>query len=206
MELVMPAAKPPATTSVNKPEVGKSARAGQDVNTPAVKARKKPGPAKGTPSKKKRVFPEPVLMDVPRRIYELAAVGATLEQIATVLRIPQTTFRDRMRVEPELSDAYKNGRADTIAFVSGKLMENIRAGNPASIFFFLKCQANWRETNNLNLLNGDALKAYTKVSDETRENILPALTDEELDQLQVIVDAAEKRMKEMGAVPEGKAN
>jgi hypothetical protein len=41
------------------------------------------------------------------------------------------------------------------SFVAGKLFELIRKGHPASIFFWLKTRARWRETNNLALQNPD---------------------------------------------------
>lgn len=48
-------------------------------------------------------------------------------------------------------DELEVGKAKTITYVAGKLMGNIQKNKEASIFFFLKTQAGWREKMELDV-------------------------------------------------------
>lgn len=75
------------------------------------------------------------------QVTTLRANGLTVKQIATALEISVTTLEKYFK--PELAKAYDK----TYAYVVGKLMQNIRKGDRASIFFWLKTRAHWTETH-----------------------------------------------------------
>ena len=76
---------------------------------------------------------------------KLAGQGMTQAQIADAMGISISTLMDKKHEYPEFSDAIKRGKAKGIAHVTNKLMAKISGMDTASILFYLKCQANWRE-------------------------------------------------------------
>lgn len=87
-----------------------------------------------------RVFSEDEIKQV-----GLLAARLTKGQIADKLGISENTFREIEKRQPEVSEAYKKGKAEQIDEVVGHLLEQCRKGNITGIIFFLKTQANWRE-------------------------------------------------------------
>ena len=75
----------------------------------------------------------------------LAAV-LNIEQIADYFGISITTFSEIKKRQPEVSDAYKKGRAKSIQDIGGSLLANARDGNVTAQIFYLKTQAGWSET------------------------------------------------------------
>ena len=75
----------------------------------------------------------------------LAAVLST-EQIADYLGIGRRTFWDMMARDDEIAARYKKGKARAIGAIAQGLISKARGGDTASMIFFLKTQAGWRET------------------------------------------------------------
>ncbi|WP_377762115.1 hypothetical protein [Paracoccus angustae] len=73
-----------------------------------------------------------------------------------------------------------------IAEVGEKLLDKIRKGDTASIFFFLKTQAGWRETNKLEVSGADGGPVQTldvsKLSDAALAEML-AVADAQKEEL-----------------------
>ena len=86
-----------------------------------------------------------------KQLIELEALASVLtqEQIADRFGICRTTFNQMRKRDPEIDAHYKRGKAFAIEEVAGSLMAKIRDGDTASIIFFLKTQAGWRETTRL---------------------------------------------------------
>jgi hypothetical protein len=81
------------------------------------------------------------------RQYEaMASLGLTMQQIALVLGVSERTIAGYNERFQEMRDAYDRGRANRAADVAKKLSDLINKGDKASIFFYLKCQCGWRET------------------------------------------------------------
>jgi hypothetical protein len=81
-----------------------------------------------------------------KTVESLASQGMTNAQIADALGIAGGTLYEKINEYPEFYDAIKRGRAKGIAMVTSKLMQKIQAMDTASIFFYLKCQAGWKDT------------------------------------------------------------
>ena len=81
------------------------------------------------------------------QVIELKALAAVLSkrQLADYFCISETTLREIEARQPEVSDAYKNGRARAIASVGGNLISQAKAGNTSAAIFYLKTQAGWKE-------------------------------------------------------------
>jgi len=80
------------------------------------------------------------------KVYELSS-RLTKTQIADYFKISFSTLREVEKRQPEVTEAYKTGKAEQIHEVVGHLLEQCRKGNIAGIIFYLKTQANWREEN-----------------------------------------------------------
>lgn len=89
----------------------------------------------------------------PKQIEEVGELSKslTIEQIADYMGIGETTFYQIQKRQPEVSIAYKKGKQRAIKWVISKLMEKIELGDTASILFFLKTQAGWREKQQLDI-------------------------------------------------------
>lgn len=74
-----------------------------------------------------------------KEIEKLAGYGLTHDQIAIFKGCSRDTLTKHCSIELE------RGKVKAIAEVTGYLFGNIKAGDQASIFFYLKTQAGWRE-------------------------------------------------------------
>lgn len=88
-----------------------------------------------------------------KEVEVLSGRGLTQKQISDYLGISKSCFAYKMNQNEELRKAYLKGRAKTISYVSGKLIEQINAGNTLAAIFYLKTQAGWKppqdeESNN----------------------------------------------------------
>lgn len=79
---------------------------------------------------------------------EMLAQYLTLEQIADHLGICRKTLLNKRKEHPEIEASYRKGKAKAIETTAQSLMSNIAAGKEASIIFFLKTQAGWKEAGN----------------------------------------------------------
>jgi DNA-binding XRE family transcriptional regulator len=88
--------------------------------------------------------------DAQRKLVQLhATVGTTQEMIARVIGIDEKTLRLHYRDELDLSTALAN------ATIGGALFNKAKGGDTASMTFWLKTRARWRETADVNLISED---------------------------------------------------
>lgn len=90
----------------------------------------------------------PVIEFTPEQITQLEALAAVLTkgQIADYFSISETTLRAIEERQPEVSDAYKKGRAKQYASMGSNLIQLAKSGNVAANIFYLKTQAGWKES------------------------------------------------------------
>jgi len=84
-----------------------------------------------------------------KQVEAMASYGVPQGEISTVLGITPKTLRKHYRKELDTAATKAN------AMVAGKLYKNCMDGKEASIFFWLKTKAKWRETNHLDLTSGN---------------------------------------------------
>lgn len=79
---------------------------------------------------------------------QVEALAAVLSkgQMADYFGISETTLREIENRQPEVSDAYKRGKAKAIGNVAKNLISQAQAGNISAAIFYLKTQAGWKET------------------------------------------------------------
>lgn len=79
----------------------------------------------------------------------LSGRGLTRKQVADYFGISERHLYAKMNEYPDLKAALTQGKAKTISFVSGKLIEQIKMGDVRAMIFYLKTQAGWRDVNAL---------------------------------------------------------
>lgn len=79
------------------------------------------------------------------RVEALAGRGLNQRQICDALGISEDTFTRRKKDSADFAESFKKGKAQSIAYVAGKLQKKIEDGDLAAIIFWLKCQAGWSE-------------------------------------------------------------
>ena len=93
--------------------------------------------------------------DQVEQVGKLASV-LKLEDIADFLGISDDTLRRRMHEDPNILRAYKSGKQRAVAGVATSLLQQAREGNTTAMIFYLKTQAGWRETQNIDAtIRGD---------------------------------------------------
>jgi len=87
----------------------------------------------------------------PEQVREVETLAALLnqDQIADYFGIVRNTFRAICERDPEVFARYKKGKAKAIAHVANGLLQKARNGDTVSSIFYLKTQAGWRETSNI---------------------------------------------------------
>ena len=86
-----------------------------------------------------------------RHEVETLAAVLTAAQLADYLGIGRTTFFSMMVRDDDIAERYKRGKARAIGAIGQSLITKARAGDTASMIFFLKTQAGWRETAQVEL-------------------------------------------------------
>lgn len=123
---------------------------------------------------KKNGRPRRVLTEEERKDIVKMAPYVTQEQLADFLKINCNTLKRIFDEDELLFKEYKKAKVVKIGKAAGKLWELIEQNDRASIFFYLKTQAGWKETDRREMVGEDGGPILTKnVSD---------LTDEELKQ------------------------
>jgi IS30 family transposase len=89
------------------------------------------------------------LTDEQRAQVEALAAYLSQEQIADFLGIGKTTWYAMLERDPDISERYKRGKAKAIVSIAQGLLKKARDGDTTSAIFYLKTQANWRETQKL---------------------------------------------------------
>jgi IS30 family transposase len=82
---------------------------------------------------------------------EALAAYLSQDQIADYFGIVRNTFAAMIERDPDISARYKRGKAKAIGAVAQGLLQKARSGDTTSAIFYLKTQAGWRETNNLDV-------------------------------------------------------
>ena len=94
------------------------------------------------------------------QVSQIEALGSVLsiEQIADYFGICKATFYKIMERQPEVGIRYKKGKAKAIGSVAQGLLQQARDGNTTAAMFYLKTQAGWRETQQIDhTTNGESL-------------------------------------------------
>ena len=78
-----------------------------------------------------------------------------MEQCADYFGISYSTLNRQCQDNPALLEAYKEGRANAIGSVASSLVSKARGGDVASMIFYLKTQAGWREKDRPEELDKD---------------------------------------------------
>lgn len=94
------------------------------------------------------------------QVSQIEALGSVLsiEQIADYFGICKVTFYKIMERQPEVGVRYKKGKAKAIGLVAQGLLQQARDGNTTAAMFYLKTQAGWRETQQVDhTTNGESL-------------------------------------------------
>lgn len=81
---------------------------------------------------------------------EALAAYLTQEQIADYFGIGKTTWFAMMERDTSIAERYKRGKAKAVGSIAQSLLTKARNGDTTSQIFYLKTQAGWRETTNLN--------------------------------------------------------
>lgn len=90
---------------------------------------------------------EPTL-DQRRTVMQLASIGVSVEEIGHVIGDRGAPI-DPKTIRKHCRDELNHGAALCGVRVKRKLHELIDQGNPAVIFFYLKCRDGWRETTRM---------------------------------------------------------
>ena len=99
--------------------------------------------------------PEIVLNDEQRIQVEALAAYLSQEQIADYFGIGKTTWFAILQRDPDISERYKRGKAKAIGAVAQGLLKQAREGDKVAAMFYLKTQAGWRETNQIDHTSSD---------------------------------------------------
>lgn len=101
-------------------------------------------------------------------IGKLSGLGMTQDNIAYCLNTPVRTFKSWLADTDNLDvkEAYDSGRAKVYSLVLNKLYDLIEQGDRASIFFFLKCQMGWKETQPFDSFNNPQVQIYLPKKDD----------------------------------------
>jgi len=105
-----------------------------------------------------------VLTEKERAQVEALAAYLSQEQIADYLGIGKTTWYSILERDPDVSERYKRGKAKAIGHVAQGLLKKARDGDTTSAIFYLKTQAGWRETTNIDhTTNGESVNKVERI-------------------------------------------
>lgn len=86
---------------------------------------------------------------------EALAAYLSQDQIADYFGITRPTFAAMIERDADISLRYKRGKAKAIGAVAQNLIKKAREGDNACMMFYLKTQAGWRETNQVDHTSSD---------------------------------------------------
>ena len=95
--------------------------------------------------------PPLTLTDAQKAEVETLAAVLTAEQVADYFGIGRRTFYSMMQRDEEIAARYKKGKARAIGAIAQGLINKARGGDTTSMIFFLKTQAGWRESSQIDL-------------------------------------------------------
>ena len=92
-----------------------------------------------------------------KQITQVEALAAflTLEQIADYFGVTRPTFDAICQRQPEVFLQYKKGKSKAIANISQNLIKQAQDGNTTAAIFYLKTQAGWKETQQVDNISSD---------------------------------------------------
>ena len=104
----------------------------------------------------KKPGPAPVVFSK-EQIAELQTLAAVLnkEQLADYFGVSHVTLKAIEDRQPDVSFAYKKGKAKAIANIAGNLISKASSGNTSAQIFYLKTQAGWKETVRTETIESD---------------------------------------------------
>lgn len=102
---------------------------------------------------------------------EALASVLTIEQIADYFGIARNTFNAICERQPEVFAHYKKGKTKAIANVAQNLIKQAQDGNTTAIIFFLKTQAGWKETQQVDNISSDGSMTPTQLTANEFEEI-----------------------------------
>ena len=109
---------------------------------------------------KKIKNPKKVLTpDEIKKLFSLAGLGLTVENMALIMDMSKKTLERRMIDQKGVRDAIEKGRAQASASVRSTAFKMATSGKcPAMTIFWLKCRERWREENFEEYEVADSLK------------------------------------------------
>jgi hypothetical protein len=121
--------------------------------------------------------------DIIQKAESYASRGLNREQIADALGMGLSTMYEKMEKYPDFMEALKRGKAKGIAHVANCLIKNAENGNASAQIFYLKCQANWKDTDTLEISgkDGDAIKIQNDVilkASDTFNNVMQSFAND----------------------------
>jgi hypothetical protein len=99
------------------------------------------------------------------QVESLAAV-LSVEMMADYFGIAKPTFYAIMERQPEVFERYKRGKARAIGTVAKALITKAQSGDTASMIFYLKTQAGWKETQVVDSISSDRSMSPRDMTDE----------------------------------------
>jgi DNA-binding CsgD family transcriptional regulator len=99
--------------------------------------------------------PSVTLDEAQKAEVETLAAVLSVQQIADYFGIARSTFFTLINRDPEIARHYHRGRARAIGSIAQSLITKARSGDTASMIFYLKTQAGWRETAPLEMMAPD---------------------------------------------------
>jgi len=133
--------------------------------------------------------PEICLTAAQKSEVETLAALLSAAQIADYFGIGRTTFFAMIGRDPEIAERYKRGKARAIGTIAQSLIGKARAGDTTSMIFYLKTQAGWRETMQVETLEVDPGRAGEMEID------LSGMSDAALLELTAAIDARDARLQ-----------
>ena len=103
---------------------------------------------------------------------ETLAAVLTTEQISDYFGIGRRTFYAMMERDEEIAARYKKGKARAIGAIAQGLIAKARGGDTTSMIFYLKTQAGWRETQQLEMTGQNGGPIQTSDTGSARQQLL----------------------------------
>ena len=116
------------------------------------------------PEKRKGRPPLQITQDIIDQAEVLGSQGMNMQQIADALGMGLSTIYEKIPLYPEFAEAIKRGKAKGIALVTEKLQEKILSMDTASIIFYLKAQAKWRDHDTVDVSANGAQKIEINIT------------------------------------------
>ena len=102
----------------------------------------------------KKRGPKKVPID-PAMVEKLASQGLNKAQVAAMCGVSESHWYVREQDTPEISEAYKRGKAKGVLTISNALFEQAKSGNTTAQIFYLKCNGGWRENTRVEITGAD---------------------------------------------------